>query len=421
MRILYLTSGFPWPLTSGYLRHYFLIRELARQHEITLVSLVNRRFRPEYIDALAPLTRNVFTFPADPAKRAAGSLIRGLRMFVGGEHAAREMQRAVRRLVRDREFDLAIFSGKHTLPALRSLRGLPLIADICDAASVRYRGAIPYSGLVRRIQCRAAAAYMQRTERRIIRAASHVLFASARDRDALVPAGSDQATVVPNGVDLEFWNRGTRERGRRAIVFTGAMSYGPNADAAQFLIDQIYPRVRAVVPEAEVWIVGRDPGPALIAAGRHSGVTVTGFVDDVRPWLQRACVFAAPLRFGAGIQNKLLEALAMEVPIVASPLAANGLRADDGELPPLIIAEGPEATAEQLIRLLRAAQQMARPDAAGRHFVAERFDWSASASKLEEVMQSIVRTAERRAAPTQRPTPAVHLSGPPVRIPGGPQ
>ena len=419
MRILYLTSGFPWPLTSGYLRHYFLIRELASQHEITLVSLVNRRFRPEYVDALAPLTRDVYTFPAEPGRRAAGSLIRSLRWFAGGEHAAREMQRAVRRLVSEREFDLAIFSGKHTLPALRSLRGLPLIADICDAASVRYRGAIPYSGLARRVQCRVAATYMRRTEGRIIRAASHVLFASARDRDALVPAGSRRATVVPNGVDLGFWNRGTRERGRRAIVFTGAMSYGPNADAASFLIDQVFPRVRAVVPEAEVWIVGRDPGPALIAAGRQPGVKVTGFVDDVRPWLERACVFAAPLRFGAGIQNKLLEALAMEVPIVASPLAANGLRMDDGTLPPLTIAEGPEATAEQLVRLLRAAQQCPEPDAAGRRFVARHFDWSASASKVEEIMQSIAPAVEERAVAGEPRSQAAHLSGPPVRIPRG--
>lgn len=422
MRILYLTSGFPYPLTSGYLRHYFFIRELARQHEITLLSLVNHRFRPEHAGALAPFTRDVLTFPSHPSsRRTASRLIRGLRVLTGGEVAARQMQDAVRRLVREREFDLAIFSGKHTLPALRPLRGLPMIADICDAASVRYHGRMRHSRLLTKLRCFAAAAYMRRAERKIIRAASHVLFASARDRDALVSPRDSRATVVPNGVDLGFWKRRNQARGRNAIVFTGAMHYPPNADAALFLIEQIYPRVRAVLPDAEVWIVGRDPGPRLIATGQRPGVTVTGFVDDVRPWLDRACVFAAPLRFGAGIQNKLLEALAMELPVVASPLAADGLRTGDGDEPPVIPTEGAGQTADRLAELLRASRQDARPHEHGRRFVAEHFDWTSSAAKLEGVMKTVTQPAAWPGdAPRGRSRPGQSAQLP-VRTLGRPQ
>jgi glycosyltransferase involved in cell wall biosynthesis len=169
------------------------------------------------------------------------------------------------------------------------------------------------------------------------------------------------------------------------------MDYGPNADTALHLLQAVLPRVRAEVPDVRLLLVGRDPGPALReAAARTDGVTLTGTVPDVRPFLEEVSVFAAPLRVGAGIQNKVLEALAMEVPVVASSLAAGGLRTPEGDAPPLVEADGPEATAAELVAALRRADTDPTPAAAGRRFVADHFSWRRSGRLVAEALEAAV-------------------------------
>lgn len=235
--------------------------------------------------------------------------------------------------------------------------------------------------------------YLQtrRLEKQIIERADHLLFASLRDREAVLSDRRTPSTVMPCGVDLDYWQRSTRELGRSAVVFTGAMNYQPNIDAALFLIEDIFPRVRQAHPGAELFIVGHSPTPALVVAGRQPGVTVTGFVDDVRPYLERAAVFAAPLRFGAGIQNKVLEAMAMEVPVVATPLAADGLNTEDGARPPLKVAQTAAEFAQIIGAEIQARAQNTTPDTAARQYIAQYFVWPAVGDKLGAVLCATAR------------------------------
>src|SRR5262249_35119838 len=156
----------------------------------------------------------------------------------------------------------------------------------------------------------------------------------------------------------------TSKLGANTIAFTGAMDYPPNTDAALYLVETILPLVQRAIPDARALIVGRDPPARLARAGQRPGVTVTGFVDDVRPYLEQATVFAARLRSGAGIQNKVLEALAMELPVIASPLAADGLRTEDGQTPPAQIVRGVQEFADQIVRALRERASNPAPDGA---------------------------------------------------------
>jgi len=157
-----------------------------------------------------------------------------------------------------------------------------------------------------------------------------------------------------------------------------------------YLIRDILPLVQRELPDARALIVGHSPRPALVAEGQRPGVTVTGFVDDVRPYLEQATVFVAPLRFGAGIQNKLLEALAMELPVIASPLAAQGLCTEDGAQPPLRVASTPAEFAAAICAELRARADDPTPDAGARRFVTAHFDWRVSAQRVHEVLQKVV-------------------------------
>jgi glycosyltransferase involved in cell wall biosynthesis len=300
------------------------------------------------------------------------------------------MRAAVERMAREEPFDAVLFSGKRTYPAIAGLRGIPLVADMCDATSVRFRGAMRYSGLGKLPALGLEYLRVRSVERRLAREASHLLFASCRDREAIAGAGGNHATVVPNGVDLDYWSRSSGKLGRDTIVMTGAMDYAPNLDAALHLIEEILPRVRGSVPAARLLIVGRDAPPRLVEAGKRFGACVTGWVPDVRPYLERASVFAAPLRFGAGIQNKLLEAMAMGVPVVASPLAAEGLRTEEGHVPPVAVAGSAEEFAAQIVRKLAEARNDPAPCDRSRSFVEQNFVWARSTSKLEEVIAAVV-------------------------------
>lgn len=399
MRILYLTNGFPYPLTSGYLRHYFLIKELSRQHRITLLSIAGPRVTSQDVAALAPFTERVLTFTSTTKKRSAWHKAIGrMRSLAGGaraDEAVRQMRAAVERLSQEEQFDVVFFSGKRTFPAIERLAGLPLVVDMCDATSVKIRGSMRYTRLSRLPPLLLDYAQVRGAERMLMRNAAHLLFASCRDREAMVGRTGNHASVVPNGVDLDFWARSSRERGADTLVFTGAMDYPPNTDAALYLIEAILPLVRRAVPGAQALIVGRDPPPQLIKAGRRPGVTVTGFVDDVRPYLERATVFVAPLRFGAGIQNKVLEAMAMEVPVVASPLAADGLRTEEGRQPPVDVAQDAEQFAGRIVRHLSRWAIDPAPDVAARRYVEEHFAWGSSGARLEQVVNDVAGVARQ--------------------------
>jgi glycosyltransferase involved in cell wall biosynthesis len=165
------------------------------------------------------------------------------------------------------------------------------------------------------------------------------------------------------------------------------MNYPPNTDAARYLITVILPLIKQTVPDVKVLIVGHSPTPDLIELGKQPGVTVTGFVDDMRPYLEQASIFVAPLRFGAGIQNKLLEALAMELPVIASPLAADGMRTEDGECAFVQTADTPQQYATLITTQLR---QDAASVSGAREFIKSHFIWKRSGEQLEQIFKNVV-------------------------------
>jgi glycosyltransferase involved in cell wall biosynthesis len=398
MRILYITNGFPYPLTSGYLRHYYLLRELAREHRPTLLSLASPAHRPEDREALADFAEPVCAFTPDGATGARRFARRAAVTLLGDARRppVRALAAAARELHAGEPFEAVVLSGKTTSPVLDALPGVPVVADLCDATSARLDLERRYAPLRRRLVLRARARAVRAVERRLAHRARHLLFASLRDRELVLgtapPPGMTPSTIVPNGVDLDAWTRTSPALANGRIVFSGAMHYGPNVDAAVLLVRDIFPRVRAAFPSAELVVVGRDPDPRLVAtAAGRPGVVVTGAVPEMRPWLESATVFAAPLRVAAGIQNKLLEALAMELPVVASSLAADGLRTDD-DAPPITIADGIDATAAALIDALARAADDPTPNAAGRAYVARHFDWERSGARLSEILRGIVES-----------------------------
>ncbi len=392
LKVLYLTTEIPYPLTSGFLRHYHFLRSLGQKHKITYCSLTKKpRISPEALAALQPFTERILIFgetqPREPVwVRWLGALPlagakpqKALRFRV----AARAMKKAVRELLQREAFDVVMYSGKNTFPVIADLRGVPIVADCCDATSARVRGEMRHANFARRLWLLMRYLEVRRIEKRLVRKTPHLAFASRRDR-ALLLAGGEHGEIIPQAVDVDYWRRLTEPRADNCIIFTGVMNYAPNHDAALFLLEHVWPRLQSLWPHLELVLAGRDPLPALQAAAqRIPHVTVTGFVEDLRPYLSRATLYVAPIRFASGVQNKILEALAMELPVVTTPVVAEGLRLGDGSAAPLRVAQSAPQFAAAIIELLQHPEECRRLARAGRQFVEQYFVWPRNVAKLE--------------------------------------
>jgi glycosyltransferase involved in cell wall biosynthesis len=393
MKILYVMPSILHPTIRGELRHYHFLTRLARRHEITLIVLNGNDVPPAVLDELKACTTHLVRIGAPPPPRPEGRGISGalaslrwrirkVRVFRNG---IAEMKRNVEHLQRAGGFDLVLISGSDLYPIAEGLHAAPMVVDWCDTDSVRMRLALRHTRLLEWPLRFFRYQQMRRVEERVFPKLRHVTFISRRDRDAAVGAAR-HGTIIPNGCDLTYWSRRGEGERRRRVVFTGVLDYAPNADAATYLLSTIVPLVRQTIPDLEVVIAGRNPSPGLLAAAqRAAGVTVTGSVPDLRPYLESSAVFVAPLRFASGMQNKILEAMAMELPVVTTPVAADGFRVDGDETPPLLVAERPHEIAAHITKIIRDPKVGEELGAEGRRYVQQHCDWERSAHMLDRL------------------------------------
>lgn len=215
-----------------------------------------------------------------------------------------------------------------------------------------------------------------------------VLVTSENDKQAFLSlnesSGGPGIRVLPNGVDLEYFTPpGGTERDPKKIVLSGKMSYHANITMSMDFVKEIMPHVWEAHPDVQVWIVGKDPPPYLLALNQNPNVKVTGTVEDIRPYLQSATLSASPISYGAGIQNKVLEAMACGTPVVASRQAISALDVSPGD--EILVADDPATFAKRVISLLDHPEQRKEIGMAGRKFVEKNHDWSVIASQLVDV------------------------------------
>ena len=190
-------------------------------------------------------------------------------------------------------------------------------------------------------------------------------------------------------------------------MFSGVLDYPPNADAATYLLSTIAPLIRKEIPDLEVVIAGRNPSADLIALARTSErVSVTGGVPDLRPYLEGAAAFVAPLRFASGMQNKILEAMAMELPVVTTPVAADGLRVEGAEAPPVLVADDPREIASHIAAIVHDPLTARRLGAEGRRYVERHCDWERSARMLDRLCRRVAVAERTSARSGSRGTPS---------------
>ena len=392
MKILWIYPELPYPLTSGFLRGFHLLRLLGQRHSVTFLSLTDQKqVLHETFRVLKQYAERIEIFSKCGAPEPIWLRLCGLLPVIGGRlqvlwntrYAVKRMELTVRDLLKREVFDLVLFHGREALPVLDCV-DVPIVVECGDTNCTRVHQQMHQAHLLNKPRLFFQYVRERRLEKQLARKTAYRFFISTRDRENLL-GPSDRSEIVPQGVDYDYWKRGSPPSGRNCIVFSGVMSYSPNADAAIFLLEAILPLVRRSIQQLEVLIVGRDPSPkVLLLAQRFPDVTVTGAVADVRPYLEQADVFVAALRFASGVQNKVLEAMSMEVPVVTTPVVAAGL-CMDGVEPQLVIGHNATEIAAGIVGLLDNAEERARLSSTGRRFVEAHCSWSRSAEKLEDL------------------------------------
>ncbi len=391
MRILFLSPRQSLPARSGAkLREYHFLRALAQSAEISYLYFIDPGSSPLTVSDL-PFCREVIGVPKPSAygavKTAMGIL--GSWPLPILNYTSPEMSAAVSRAMDAGDFDIVHLDSIHMIRYAQGPRVIYNWHNIESEAMHRYSATT--TSLARRWYAAQTARKLERLESNILHTAFGHIVCSTRESDKLRQiAPGARIEVVENGVDTRYFAEqvppaptGTR----RQIVFVGAMDYFPNSEAAVFFANNVWPPMKRALGVMELTVVGANPGPQVRALGKHWGVNVTGMVPDVRPWYRGALAAVVPLRTGAGTRLKILEAMAAGVPVISTPLGAEGLQVTDGEN---ILIVNPDDTAGWIERVLNVAESPELSEklvAAGLHLVQTRYDWEILGSKLRKTYE----------------------------------
>jgi sugar transferase (PEP-CTERM/EpsH1 system associated) len=390
MRILFLCHRLPYPpKRGGKIRPFNMIRHLARSHEVTVATLARSAAELAEGRDLASHCHEVHVGRISTAVGWARFALHAAGPFPStfAYFHSPTLARTVRRLLATRDFDAILVHCSSMGPYVSSHRGCRKIMDFGDADSekwLEYAGGAPFplsAGF--RLEGRK----VRRYERWLGSMFDACSVNAPREREILGTYVTTPIHVIPNGVDLDYFRRGRapgQAHAPRRLVFTGNMSYKPNVEAVRDLVGEILPRVRRTFADVELYIVGMDPTPAVRRLADGERVVVTGRVDDVRPFLDTAAVSVAPLRVARGLQNKVLEAMAMRVPVVASPAAFNGINAVADR--DLLVADGPDRFAAAVVDVLRDPARREQLAADGFACVNRNHDWGTLLARLEDLV-----------------------------------
>jgi sugar transferase (PEP-CTERM/EpsH1 system associated) len=390
-RLLYVTHRVPYPPDKGdRLRCYHILRYLSVRAEVHLACLADEAVHPDAQAVLSSLCAQVAIVPVRRTRwlRALWSLATGGTISEGAFHVPK-LSAILRTWAEQIAFDGTLASSSSVAPYLMSpwLRSVPAVIDLMDVDSQKWldyaNASTPLLSWIYRLE----GTRLRRFEQRLGQWARALLLVARAETDLcqhVCPHGP--VHTVTNGVDLDYFtptNGSSREEPGRC-VFVGAMDYKPNVDGAVWFCKEVWPALRQRWPEARLAIVGRNPVSEVKALASVPGVEVVGTVPDIRPEIERASVNLVPLQIARGVQNKVLEGLAMRKATVIAPAPMNGLEVQEGTH--LLVARTPTEWVEHLSRLFIDPGRRRELGQAGRAFVEEHHRWNRTLAPLSQLL-----------------------------------
>jgi sugar transferase (PEP-CTERM/EpsH1 system associated) len=400
MRIFYICRRVPFPPDRGdKIAAFNAIRHLSTRHEVHVFCLGDGVQDLANISGLQACAKSVAAAPVDEFTiklRALAALVTGEPLSVAALNETK-LHDAIHRKFAELRPDLIIVYSCNMAQFAEDFHDVPRIMHFGDLDSLKWgqfaeRSRTPLKWIYATEERRLLG-----YERHIAQIFSHALVHTdieKRDFERLIPG--IPVTVVGNGVDLDYFRSAGEAKQPASMVFTGVMDYRPNIDAVVWFCNEILPIVQTEIPGANFTICGSRPAPAVRRLAKRRGVTVTGWVPDARPYLDRAEIFVAPLRMARGVQNKLLEALAMGLPCVASTAAWTGTVVADGE--GIQATDEPMEFAWNVVDLLRDGGRRADMARRARAAAEANYHWGVQLSHLDQVIATAVSHPLRRMA-----------------------
>lgn len=385
MKLLYLTHRCPYPPNKGErIRCFHILQHLGQCHDTVLVYPAFTAQEQHYAETLKAYVASVVAVPLHPLV-ATLKVLRGVfsRHSLTAQYFCSAKMHAI---LQQQTFDLMLVDCSSMAQYAQAI-SQPRIIDFVDVDSDKWRlytaqARWPKSWLYTLEHKR-----LQAYEAQINRTFEACLVVSEEEK-RLLPYPRN-VTVVPNGIDCQLFTPRASQP-EDTVIFTGAMNYFPNIDGVTAFHRDIWPLVKAQRPQTRWLIAGMDPAPQIRALASPD-ITVTGYVPDIRDVLAQAAVCIVPLKIAKGIQNKVLEAMAMGIPVVATPAANTGINARDQEQ--LLLAENPVAFARATVQLLQSPQLRATIAAKARRFVEEHFSWATHLRTLDRLIAQVTQAA----------------------------
>lgn len=394
MKILVITTKSPYPLNEGRaLRTYNLIREMARHHELHLISFVQDALDVNGIDHMRTICKEVTAIPLYLGWRKVKLAADLLRELVSPEPVAilkyqdRAMAAAIRQAMQAHAYDLVHLDMLHLATYLPVIGKTPtLLMEHNVETQIIQRRADTERSTPKRWYLQRQARKLRDFETRACRAASKVVAVSDNDVAQLEQlTGRRDIVCVPNGVDTDFFTPPNNVAGSgtqpRSLVYVGGFTWYPNQDAIEYFCNEIFPAIRREAPDVVLRVIGRYRENAVTAALQaQGGVELCGLVDDIRPFVHDACAYIVPLRIGGGTRLKILDALAMGKAIVSTSIGCEGIAVTPGR--DILVEDEPAAFAQAVLSLLDGPERAQALGRKGRALVEQRYDWRALGATL---------------------------------------
>jgi polysaccharide biosynthesis protein PslH len=412
VKILWACPFFPYPPDNGTrIREYFLMRELSNWNEVSVFSLVQSRKELENTGDLGQFCRNVWgILPGNKlpdaffdGKRQAVDVVAGIfrphpQHFYG--RPSPNVVQELRRHIEEEKFDIVVIEHLLMSNYVWNILGKPggplwvLSQENVESLIQKQHISLARNGLERLRKVVYYRSFIQ-FEGHACQRYDRVFMVSENDRQELLKLAptlpADKVSLLPNGVDVSNYDIGEVEPQENTLIYIGAMTYNANYDAMQFFLRDIFPIIQRQMPEVKVKITGKTQGVDLSGLALNEQVEFTGYIEDIRPGIKSSSICIVPLQVGGGTRLKILEAMALGTPVVATSKGAEGLNMQPGQ--DLLVADAPEDFAREVVRLLRQPELREELRQNGRKAVERQYDSHHIAADLNQVFESMI---ERR-------------------------
>lgn len=398
MNILYVCHRFPYPpKRGGKIRPFNMIRHFSENHRVTVCSLARREEEAVEGAGIAPYCHRfelVTVSRFQQRLRMVSRLPTRTPSSMGYFYSA-ELDRRIQKLLATEKFDLIFVHCSSVAQYVASVQGIPKILDFGDMDSQKWLEYSKYKPFPLSLGYWMEGKKLVAEEQRLAKCFDLCTATTRAEWETLESYQTGVATGwFPNGVDSSYFKPDPTPIDANTLTFVGRMDYYPNQQCMFDFCRDVFPKIRARRPQAELLIVGADPIPSIRELGRIPGVTVTGSVPDVRPYLRKAAAMVAPLSIARGTQNKILEAMAMGVPVVTSSKAAGGVDAVAGEH--FLVADSPTDVAQACLSLMDNPASHRALAIRGRERMLSHHAWPGSMNRLDALVTSCVNNFQRK-------------------------